>query len=941
MSILSPERWREVSPYLDQVLSVPEDERVHWLRSFRAEKPDLADLVQELLQEQRAVVEERFLERQPSIDGTESSLAGQIVGTYRLTSPIGQGGMGSVWLAERSDGRFDRHVALKFLHLSLASTGGAQRFKREGRILAQIAHPHIAELIDAGVTSGGEPYLVLEYVEGEHIDAYCDTHQLDVDARIKIFLDVLSAIAHAHSNLIVHRDLKPSNVLVRRDGQVKLLDFGIAKLLSDDTTPAPATLLTIEAGGALTPLFAAPEQVTAGAITTATDVYALGVLLYVLLTGQHPAGAGPHSPAELVKAIVQTESRRASEAIAGVEAKTVAERRQTTPERLRRQLHGDLDTILGKTLKKAPSERYRSVTALAEDLQRYLGHEIISARPDSFSYRAGKFMRRHRAGVAVAGCALIGILVAIITVQREANRAEYRFQQVRKLAHTVLFDLNPEIEQLPGSTKARELLVKTSLEYLDSLAKEASNDPRLQLELASAYEQIGDVQGNSIYSNLGHPDAAIESYRKAVAIAGKLPQSAEALEVLAGTYTKMGVVQAWGLGLRPEGRKNLVVATAFADSIPRLTGKQDYQIRLQAHGFLGEVDELYDPVRAAAPLRDSLDIAREWVKADPGATAKFFLAILTREWATILWETGDLTAARAQWLDSYSIFAEILQQDPNNKDWSREQLVTVERLGLVSGDPDFFNLDDPKAAAQWLQKMVGTDERLLAADPNDIRATNDLSDANADLAAVYRRSDVARSEKLYRQSLTLRAAALRSAPHDPEMLYALASDEISFAALLQGTGKISDANKQLQSAFEIAQTLTNQQPAELSFRQLLGLALQRRASLLLTTADFGEAADDLHQSEEILTALYQENPNNLMVLRDLADCYRVKGNLAARRSNWQAAKVAYEKSLAVWNGWTKVGKSSVYDQRQRGVAVSLVRKAQNRLQTSARAESAN
>jgi len=423
VSTLSPERWQEISPHLDHVLSVPEEERAAWLMSFRENKPELADLLQRLLEEHGAAAREAFLEALPLSPKKESSLPGQTIGAYTLISRIGQGGMGTVWLAERSDGRFERRVAVKFLHFAVATQGGAERFKREGRILGQLAHPHIAELIDAGVTLNGEPYLVLEHVEGEQIDQYCDQHRLDVDARIHLFLDVLSAVAQAHTNLIVHRDIKPSNVLVRKDGQVKLLDFGIAKFLAEEGNPAAATQLTLEGGGALTPQFAAPEQVTGGAVTTATDVYALGVLLYLLLTGQHPTGPGPHSPADLIKAIAESEPLRASDAITSVDAKNVAEKRAGTPDRLRRQLRGDLDTMVGKALKKNPQERYASVTALADDLHRYLKHEPISARPDTIAYRAGKFVRRNRTAVTLASLALIAAVAGVAGTMIQARTA--------------------------------------------------------------------------------------------------------------------------------------------------------------------------------------------------------------------------------------------------------------------------------------------------------------------------------------------------------------------------------------------------------------------------------------------------------------------------------------------------------------------------------------
>jgi eukaryotic-like serine/threonine-protein kinase len=271
MSTLSPGWWQEVSPYLDQALSLPEEQREGWLESLRSNKPEIAESLRQLLEEHRALSDEQFLESLPAWVPSDLSRCGQQIGVYRLVSFIGQGGMGSVWMAERNDDRFDRRVALKFLPLGMTAGVGAERFRREGKILGQLTHPHIAELMDAGVSPNGEPYLVLEYVEGQRIDQYCDKNKLDVDARIRLFLDVLSAVGHAHTNLIVHRDIKPSNVLVRNDGEIKLLDFGIAKFLAEEPNSA-ATLLTGDGRAAMTPQYAAPEQVVGQKITTATDV---------------------------------------------------------------------------------------------------------------------------------------------------------------------------------------------------------------------------------------------------------------------------------------------------------------------------------------------------------------------------------------------------------------------------------------------------------------------------------------------------------------------------------------------------------------------------------------------------------------------------------------------------------------------------------------------
>jgi serine/threonine protein kinase/lipopolysaccharide biosynthesis regulator YciM len=423
MSRLSPDQWQQVSPYLDQALSLADGKSEAWIESLGAEKPEIAVLLKDLLKERIAAANEQFLEH-PPIAHQNSSLAGQAVGAYTLISPIGQGGMGTVWLAERSDGRFERRVAIKFLNFAMAQAG-AERFRREGSILARLAHPHIAQVIDAGVTPAGQAYLVLEYCEGERVDGYCDRHKLDVNARVRLFLDILAAAAHAHTNLIVHRDIKPSNVIVAANGNVKLLDFGIAKLLAEDGNPA-ATQLTLESGAGLTPLFAAPEQLTGGAITTMTDVYALGVLLYLLLTGGHPAGPGPHSPAELIRAITETEPPRVSEAVrsaTGTSAATVSVNRSTTPEKLLRQLRGDLDTIIAKALKKNPQERYPSIIAFADDLRRYLHYEPIKARPDTTAYRARKFVRRNRTVVVLAAMALIAIMGGAVGILLQARTA--------------------------------------------------------------------------------------------------------------------------------------------------------------------------------------------------------------------------------------------------------------------------------------------------------------------------------------------------------------------------------------------------------------------------------------------------------------------------------------------------------------------------------------
>ena len=450
MSSLTPEQWRRLSSYLEEALALTGDEQARWLEELRNRDPEFASQVQSFLKDQEDADSRGFMTAGPGLPLLADGEVGEEVNAYRLVSQIGQGGMGTVWLAQRSDGRFERNAAVKFLSLGLTGLNAAERFRREGGILGRLSHPNIAELLDAGVTSTGRPYLILEYVDGIPIHRYCEEQKLDIRARCRLFLDVLSAVAHAHANLIVHRDIKPSNVFVNREGQVKLLDFGIAKLLEGEGSDGSATLLTHEGGSALTPEFAAPEQIKGDAVTTATDIYALGVLLYLLLAGQHPAGPGPHSAAGLVKAIVETEPLRASEAV--VRAQHGGGGAST--EKVRQQLRGDLDTILAKALKKNPRERYTSVTAMMDDLRRYLTHEPISARPDTVAYRVSKFVQRNGVAVALstfALCAMIagaaGTLIQARTARKQrdfAFRQLTRAEAINDLDNFILTDAAPQ-----------------------------------------------------------------------------------------------------------------------------------------------------------------------------------------------------------------------------------------------------------------------------------------------------------------------------------------------------------------------------------------------------------------------------------------------------------------------------------------------------------------
>jgi serine/threonine-protein kinase len=436
--------WQSLSPVLDRVLDLDACARTEFLRLLQSSDPPLAASLEALLADHLGVLASDFLET-PAVTASDlaPSLAGQTIGAYTLERPLGVGGMGAVWLARRSDGRFEGRVALKLVNLAVLDPVAKERFAREGTVLARLAHPNIGRLFDAGVTAAGQPYLVLEYVDGMWIDEYADAHRLAVGARLELFAQTADAVAHAHANLIVHRDLKPSNILVDAAGRVKLLDFGIAKLIEEDATRrVEARTVTALA---LTPRYAAPEQVSGGTVTTATDVYALGVLLYELLAGRHPTSRDEETPAERVHALVAREPRRLSEAVrrrgpGDTEAARHAAARSTSVDRLQRACRGDLDIILTKALKKSPAERYVTVTAFGDDVRRHLQGEPVAARRDSLSYRASRFVARHRLGLLAASTAIValvaGATMAVVQARESARQRDQALTQLRRAEAT-------------------------------------------------------------------------------------------------------------------------------------------------------------------------------------------------------------------------------------------------------------------------------------------------------------------------------------------------------------------------------------------------------------------------------------------------------------------------------------------------------------------------
>ena len=493
MNAPGKDRWQAVSPLLDEALELAPAEREAFIAALAQRAAPLAQLLARLLDQHDRLLRSDFLETSPALAADGPSLAGRAIGAYTLDAPIGMGGMGAVWRAHRSDGRFEGQVAIKLLNVALLDPAGSARFQREGTILARLTHPHIARLLDAGLWITGQPFLVLEYIAGRPIDAYAAHHRLALPDRLALVQQVIAAVAHAHAHLVVHRDLKPSNILVTPAGDVKLLDFGIAALL-DPAAPGAATLPQ-----ALTPEFAAPEQVDGQPVSTATDIYALGVLLYRLLTGRHPTGDGCTTAAQYARALADVEPRLASASVqAGdaARAAALAAERGTTPARLARALRGDLDTILATALRKAPAARYASVTALGDDLRRALAHEPVAARPIPWPHRALRAVRRHR--VAATAAALVATTLAgatVITARQAADAARQRDAAVAsarraEASSEFLSFLVSQIGNRPMTM--REVLDRARVALEKQYTGEPETVARMLVQMSGRYMELHD-----------------------------------------------------------------------------------------------------------------------------------------------------------------------------------------------------------------------------------------------------------------------------------------------------------------------------------------------------------------------------------------------------------------------------------------------------------------
>ena len=722
----TPDRWKRVSQITAEALDLPEGARSAWLCDACAGDEALRREVESLLAAD--AVAGRFLETAAlARDGAAEAVAGvareslglvagRRVGPYRIVRELGHGGMGVVYLAARADLAFDKEVAIKVVRGGFPGELALQRFRDERRILATLDHPNIARLIDGGATTDGLSYFVMEYVDGVALDSYCETANLPVTERLHLFGQVCAAVQYAHQRLVIHRDIKSRNILVTAAGTPKLLDFGIAKLLDQDLAEGEHTRTGLRA---FTLDNASPEQIRGEPVTVSTDVYSLGVLLYRLLTGRGPYRADLKTETDILRAVCDDEPGRPSDAVAN--------------PRRRRELRGDLDLIVLKALRKDAARRYASVEQLAQDVERHLNRLPILAAPDEWTYRSRKFVHRHWAGVGATAAVIIALGAGAATTSWQAQRADRRFNDVRQLARTFIFDIHDAVEKLPGSTTARNLLVSNALTYLDSLATEAGGDASLQRELATSYEKMADVLGLPGTANLGDLHGALAAYRKAQAARERLLASdagnPDLRRDLSTTSSKMaralhlaGDIPA---GLE-EARKasRIEEALVAADSTPAaaLRLAASYTVEGYLLGATKRTLESVDRFRQATAILEPL-------QAMPGVEFQLQMARTYNDFGVVLCDGApiaglvpDPKACLELYQRANAIEEPLARADPSNVRLQRSVFAGTIQIG-----DGFVGLGDRASAIGYFRRACAAGERLAAMDAANREAQSDFA----------------------------------------------------------------------------------------------------------------------------------------------------------------------------------------------------------------------
>ena len=897
---MSPEQYRRTNRIFQQALELPVHHRSSYVEGACAGDDEVRRQVEAML---RSDTEgDDFLDKPPTdslaklFEEEQPSLPKRI-GQYEVLREIGRGGMGAVYLASRADDQFRKQVAIKIVLRDRENAQVLERFRRERQILANLDHPNIALLLDGGATPDGVPYLVMEYVEGVAIDEYCDGNRLTTTARLQLFLTVCAAIQHAHQNLIVHRDLKPGNILVKKDGTVKLLDFGIAKLLQSQ--PNLAMDKTATGMRMLTPEFASPEQVKGEPITTATDIYQLGIVLYHLLTGHHPhnyksraaiitmlATQDPDPPSQAVDRVVEEELFDGQKTVLR-SPKQIAEPREGTPEKLKARLRGDLDAILLKALSRNPAARYGSIEQFAEDIRRHLADQPVRAIGDGARYHLEKFVRRNRKPVAIAAAVLVTLLAALVTVIWQARvasieraKAERRFQQVRGVANSFLFEVHDALGPMAGTTPARQLLVQKARQYLDTLSQESHGDTVLESELATAYQRLGDLQGNPNVANLGDTSAASVSYRRALDLRRKLaeanPSDAGLQRDLAASYDSLG-------------------------DLDVTLGQSDSAI---TH---------YQKSRAILERLHSLDPANRPIRS--------LLTNNYQDLMDLLVNAGKSVEAIELNTKALAISEALAKEDAGNRAAQQNLAAAYSRAGAL-----LTRLDDPQAGREQLDKALKIQTQLLAETPDDTHVKRDLSLIYEELGrANIARGDSAGAGEWYRKALAFRRETASADPKNAQAARDLGYIEMRMGDALLRARQFPQALENYRRALEVFQGLVQKDSSNVLARRDLGLLFEKLGNLQLAAGNQAAALESYLRFQSVARDWLRQDPGNAVAQHTSGIAALKVSELQARAGDRTGSGRNSEEALAVFEALHQKDASA---ENTRGLALAQLRRAE-------------
>lgn len=775
-------------------------------------------------------------------DDAAEDFTGRQIGDYTVLREIGRGGMGVVYEARREGEDFAQTVALKILRRGATDSAElARRFRRERQILASLEHPRIARMLDGGRSTDGAPFLAMEYVEGVPVDEFCDAKNLSVNERLRLFLQICDAVSFAHSRLVAHRDLKPSNILVTNDGAVKLLDFGIAKILAPENALSEPTLTAF---AMMTPRYASPEQIRGETISTATDIYTLGLILYELLTGACAYDFPSSRPDEMAKIICEAEPARPSARISDMgfrmadlvgtksdDKKTARSKSKTNPRagiQNPKSLRGDLDNIVLKALRKEPSRRYASVEQLAGDIRRHLEGLPVTARPDTFAYRLEKFIRRNRVPV-FAGVLILLTLVGGIAAtgwqafraERQRILAEKRFEQVRELANNVVFKYHDEIKDLPGATRVREILVRDALKYLDNLQSESGSDRALTRELAQAYIRVASVQGGTYQANLGDSRGAAESYSKAIVLLEPLAENSTDTPLLAelrDAYVESGRAF-YRTGEFARQTENMRKALSLSEKIvalePLEVSPRLFHSRTLVHWAdtfpEGEIERKLETFRRAFTIAEAL------VKENPNdetinrlfATTThrmqlytFLKSIEAKKKGEYEIEKSLLREALSYAVGSRQAQEKVLSMKPENPLYRRNAAG-----GKLNEGKLYRELGDADTALRLASEALKIQQAIAAEDSNNQEIKLDLKESYEDIAfALLKRGEINSASANFDRAVELNEQLLARDPENFDFWLARLKGEQSWADALLERGKKVLAKQTYEKALQIAET---------------------------------------------------------------------------------------------------------------------------------------